>query len=127
MAQLLVLLGAARWRGLDIPMSKLAGSLVPGRTLRGAAARAAGRRALAWAGYPNVEAGRITRAGTGRSQTGNLRRRQVRLDVVTDARLDDLATKTGRKPADIMRSAISAYLDAAGDTTVYLRDKSRER
>ena len=90
MAQLLVLLGAARWRGLDIP-------------------------------------GRITRAGTGRSQTGNLRRRQVRLDVVTDARLDDLATKTGRKPADIMRSAISAYLDAAGDTTVYLRDKSRER
>ena len=29
-AQLLVLLGAARWRGLDIPMSKLAGSLVPG-------------------------------------------------------------------------------------------------
>ncbi|MBX7474420.1 hypothetical protein K1Y80_51400 [Streptomyces sp. MAG02] len=30
MAQLLVLLGAARWRGLDIPMSKMAGSLVPG-------------------------------------------------------------------------------------------------
>ena len=29
-AQLLVLLGAARWRGLDIPMSKLARSLVSG-------------------------------------------------------------------------------------------------
>jgi hypothetical protein len=29
-AQLLVLLGAARWRGLDIPMSKLTGSLVSG-------------------------------------------------------------------------------------------------
>lgn len=107
----------AAWAESDAPVT------VPGRILRGAAARAAGRRALAWAGYPNVEAGRITRAGTGRSQTGNLRRRQVRLDVVTD----DLATKTGRKPADIMRSAISAYLDAAGDTTVYLRDKSRER
>ncbi|WP_044067922.1 ribbon-helix-helix domain-containing protein, partial [Cutibacterium acnes] len=88
---------------------------------------AGGGRAWAGAGYPKVEAGRPTRAGTGRSQTGNLRPRQVRLDVVTDARLDDLATKTGRKPADIMRSAISAYLDAAGDTTVYLRDKSRER
>jgi predicted DNA-binding protein len=56
-----------------------------------------------------------------------LRHRQVRLDVVTDARLDDLATKTGRKPADIMRSAINAYLDAAGDATVYLRDKGKER
>ena len=111
----------AAWAESDAPVT------VPGRILRGAAARAAGRRALAWAGYPNVEAGRITRARTGRSQTGNLRHRQVRLDVVTDARLDDLATKTGRKPADIMRSAISAYLDAAGDTTVYLRDKSRER
>ena len=46
---------------------------------------------------------------------------------MTDARLDDLATKTGRKPADIMRSAINAYLDAAGDATVYLRDKGKER
>ena len=101
------------WAESDAPMT------MPGRIRRGAAARATGRRALAWAGYPNVEAGPIARVGT--------RRRQVRLDVVTDARLDDLATKTGRKPADIMRSAISAYLDAAGDTTVYLRDKSRER
>ena len=73
----------AAWAESDAPVT------VPGRILRGAAARAAGRRALAWAGYPNVEAGRITRAGTGRSQTGNLRHRQVRLDVVTDARRDD--------------------------------------
>ena len=109
------------WAESDAPMT------APGRICRGAAARAAGRRALAWAGYPNVEAGRITRAGTGRSQTGNLRRRQVRLDVVTDARLDDLAAKIGRKPDDIMRSAINTYLDAAGDATVYLRDKGKER
>ena len=71
------------WAESDAPMT------MPGRIRRGAAARAAGRRALAWAGY--------------------------------------LATKTGRKPADIMRSAINAYLDAAGDATVYLRDKGKER
>ena len=101
------------WAESDAPMT------APGRICRGAAARAAGRRALAWAGYPNVEAGPIARVGTGR--------RQVRLDVVTDARLDDLAAKTGRKPDDIMRSAINTYLDAAGDATVYLRDKGKER
>ena len=49
----------AAWAESDAPVT------VPGRILRGAAARAAGRRALAWAGYPNVEAGRTTRAGTG--------------------------------------------------------------
>lgn len=101
------------WAESDAPMT------APGRICRGAAARAAGRRALAWAGYPNVEADRIARVGTGR--------RQVRLDVVTDARLDDLAAKIGRKPDDIMRSAINTYLDAAGDATVYLRDKGKER
>ena len=103
----------AAWAESDAPVT------VPGRIRRGAAARAAGRRALAWAGYPNVEADRIARVGTGR--------RQVRLDVVTDARLDDLAAKIGRKPDDIMRSAINTYLDAAGDATVYLRDKGKER
>lgn len=36
----------AAWAESDAPVT------VPGRILRGAAARAAGRRALAWAGYP---------------------------------------------------------------------------
>ena len=35
----------AAWAESDAPVT------VPGRILRGAAARAAGRRALAWAGY----------------------------------------------------------------------------
>ena len=48
----------AAWAESDAPVT------VPGRIRRGAAARAAGRRALAWAGYPNVEAGPIARVGT---------------------------------------------------------------
>lgn len=39
----------AAWAESDAPVT------VPGRILRGAAARAAGRRALAWAGYPRPD------------------------------------------------------------------------
>ena len=90
----------AAWGESDAAIS------APGQTCHGEAAAAAGRRAISWAGRPNIGKRHATRQGSSP-------RRQLRLDAKTSARLDVMAAETGRSPSGIRRTALVDYLDAA--------------
>jgi hypothetical protein len=79
--------------------------LHPEKALRGRQAAEASRELLRRAGgRPSID--------RDPDATGAAPRRQVRLPRNVSKRLDDLAAEQGRRASDIMRDAITTYLDA---------------